>query len=363
MIFFIESCPVLDSRLRGFLTQVADSARREVPSCQEAIVLGGGYGRGEGGVYRDDSGGSALYNDLDFFVFCRRRRISPILREWIAAQSQAGESLLGIHVDFTCATPANLSTAGQSMMFADLALGHLVVSGPEDYVSRRAGKVDLEKLPLSEATRLLWNRGSGLFFARQRIARREERDFVERNHAKCMLALGDAVLCLHGAYHPSCLERAERLEALGAERAGSRILELHRLGVEFKLRPRHSHRPWTELEAENRDLAALWLEVFLRVESVRLGCSFETLSDYIGYSGRLMPERPLWKNPLLAARDLLKRGGALKPVWDYPRAALMRSLAILNGGEKPGDLKPFLPRLAASGDVESAYTGWWTHYQ
>ena len=33
-----------------------------------ALVLGGGYGRGEGGVFRHD-GIEELYNDLDLFVF------------------------------------------------------------------------------------------------------------------------------------------------------------------------------------------------------------------------------------------------------------------------------------------------------
>ena len=33
-----------------------------------AVVLGGGYGRGEGGVLRTEHG-DHLYNDLDFFVF------------------------------------------------------------------------------------------------------------------------------------------------------------------------------------------------------------------------------------------------------------------------------------------------------
>ena len=32
------------------------------------VVLGGGYGRGEGGVCTDPSGGEHPYNDLDFYV-------------------------------------------------------------------------------------------------------------------------------------------------------------------------------------------------------------------------------------------------------------------------------------------------------
>src|SRR6476646_5706402 len=36
----------------------------------EALVLGGGYGRGEGGVLRTEAG-DRPYNDLEFYVFVR----------------------------------------------------------------------------------------------------------------------------------------------------------------------------------------------------------------------------------------------------------------------------------------------------
>src|SRR5580658_4912604 len=38
-----------------------------------AIVLGGGYGRGEGGVLRTETGDQP-YNDLEFYVFIRSNR-------------------------------------------------------------------------------------------------------------------------------------------------------------------------------------------------------------------------------------------------------------------------------------------------
>ena len=50
-----------------------------------ALVLGGGYGRGEGGVLTDDKGEMRLYNDFDFFVITgnvsssRRRDINRLL--------------------------------------------------------------------------------------------------------------------------------------------------------------------------------------------------------------------------------------------------------------------------------------------
>ena len=65
-----------------------------------------------------------------------------------------------------------------------------------------------------EAARLLFNRGSGLLFSFSALRAGDDRTrngFVERNHAKLRMALGDAVLAVNGRYHFSCLERQRRL--------------------------------------------------------------------------------------------------------------------------------------------------------
>ena len=46
-----------------------------------AVVLGGGYGRGEGGATPD----GMPYNDMDFFVVMNRRKPSPGLLQLLAS--------------------------------------------------------------------------------------------------------------------------------------------------------------------------------------------------------------------------------------------------------------------------------------
>ena len=88
----------LDSALEG-MARTLDSIRPRGLAC---VVLGGGYGRGEGGVWHSDTG-DRLYNDLDLFAFSEgagrreRQRIGEVLRriaeEW--------EKKLGVAVDFS----------------------------------------------------------------------------------------------------------------------------------------------------------------------------------------------------------------------------------------------------------------------
>ena len=73
-------------------------------------------------------------------------------------------------------------------------------------------------IPLSEATRLLFNRCTGLLLVQEKLTQAtdssHDADFIGRNLAKAQLALGDAVLAVHGKYHWSCLERSRRLAQL-----------------------------------------------------------------------------------------------------------------------------------------------------
>ena len=93
-----ELAELLDRVRAGVAAEVAEL---HLPKLAE-VVLGGGYGRGEGGVWHTPQG-DRLYNDLDFFVFSdhaskpERRAIEaalgPISERW--------EKKLGIAVDFS----------------------------------------------------------------------------------------------------------------------------------------------------------------------------------------------------------------------------------------------------------------------
>ena len=102
--FTIDGSPELEARLQ----RICDSVRREVTALilernVTAIVLGGGYGRGEGGVLRTDSGDEP-YNDLEFYVFLNGHRLwqgLPVRQK--SALQELGRWLseeAGINVEF-----------------------------------------------------------------------------------------------------------------------------------------------------------------------------------------------------------------------------------------------------------------------
>ena len=61
--------------MAGLGESVAAAVRSFIPENRlEAVVLGGGYGRGEGGVLKTEAG-DRFYNDLEFYVFVQGPRL------------------------------------------------------------------------------------------------------------------------------------------------------------------------------------------------------------------------------------------------------------------------------------------------
>lgn len=330
-----------------------------------ALVLGGGYGRGEGGVMMDGNK-AAFSNDLDYFLF-HDSPSDPSLDSWCREIERSESPLLGIDVEIKCLRADSIGDASRSMMFADLVAGHVVVAGDAAFLTELRPSLNFSRIDPEEATRLLWNRGSGLFFSACRMGKDSEMGYVIRNHAKLKLALGDAWLCLHGKYTPRCRERAAALDSMPLPDGVAKLRKWHAEGVEFKFHPFSKGRTWAYLSDEAEELATAWGKVYLAVEEKRLGRKIPNFQDYLRVHRLSHTSSPM-KNLALAIRDKLQRGGCLKPVMDYPRAALMRALPCLLGITPGGvpEAARFLP--SPQGDPsgihnwEPVYSKWWAHY-
>ena len=337
--FTLDGGDALEAHLEHVCARLTHAVRGLIPADRlEALCLGGGYGRGEGGVLATAQGERA-YNDLEFYVFVRGNRH---VAEWRHARALdvLGEILTptaGAHVEFKLASRRELERQPISMFSYDLVTRHHLLLGPENFFAHCTHHRAAARLPLTEASRLLMNRCSGLLLARDRLETTpfttEDADFVRRNLAKAALALGDAVLTVLHRYHWSCRERHRRLThdcALGGMPAWCHeILRLHAEGVAFKLRPERSRATREELAARYHEILPLAHAVWLWVEERRLGLRFADARAYA------LDRRPKFPDARSGRETLahLKQGGLtglfsgepLKP----PRDRLMRALALL----------------------------------
>jgi DNA-binding Lrp family transcriptional regulator len=208
-----------------------------------SIVLGGGYGRGEGGVYIQD-GKEKLFNDYDFFIF-----IHPLSHIKVRVYERQLRSLghllsreIGIDVDFSpLQTIQSLAHAPFWMMWYELKNGHRVVWGREN-IFRYMPDYKGEEMPVTEGLKLLLNRGTGLLLTREHLEKTltaENVEFITRNIYKAILAMGDIYLILKHEYHYSYSERLNRFRKYEMDGIVVKygLLQDYEQAIAYKLQP------------------------------------------------------------------------------------------------------------------------------
>ena len=353
--FTIDGSESLEKHLARTCEKVLGGVRALIPQNKlEALVLGGGYGRGQGGVLKTNSG-DAPYNDLEFYVFLRGNRVLNE-RQYHEELGELGErlsGLAGLHVEFKVDSLGRLRRSPVSMFSYDLVSGHRVLHGGENVFEGCEHHLDAAKIPLAEGTRLLFNRCTGLLLAKELLKKREltadESDFVGRNLAKAQLALGDVVLAQAGRYHWNCLERRKALGELALENEPDwlgEVRELHAAGVEFKLHPERIVKSIENFRSGHEQVSRVANQVWLWLESRRLWRAFPSARDYALSRFRKCGGSPagrqtfpsVLRNVLLNARSF-GLGGALQGGTRYPRERLLNALPLLLWEEPLNDLR------------------------
>ncbi|MHB8524286.1 MAG: hypothetical protein ACYDH9_26500 [Limisphaerales bacterium] len=348
--FTLDGNDRLEKHLAGTCQKILAGVRGLVSKPKlEALLLGGGYGRGEGGVLRTPDG-DRPYNDLEFYVSLRgndwlneRRCLRG--NDWLNERRyQAGLHALGeiltpaagVEVEFKILSLARLRRSSVTMFYYDLMMGHRWLLGDETLLAGCEHHRMAADIPLAEATRLMMNRCSGLLFAQEKLDQpeltSEAADFIARNQAKARLAFGDVVLARHGQYHWSCRERHRRLQALLPYEARPWLAEVrrgHEEGVKFKLHPQQSGATRETLQDQQETLVALALPIWLWLENHRLGETFTTPSEYAFNSRDKCPETNAWRNRMVNAKVFGVSGPLAPTASRYPRERLLNALALL----------------------------------
>lgn len=340
----LDGSAELERRLAMLCRQISQSVLERVGRHKlEALVLGGGYGRGQGGVLQTQKE-DAPYNDLEFYVFLKGNVVlnTRRYRARLDGLSHALSPAAGLHVEFKIDSIDKLRRAPVSIFSYDLVSGHWIVDGPVHLFRECSHHLDATRIEPSEAARLLLNRCSGLLLARELLNQprltAEQSDFIGRNLAKLELALGDALLAADGKYHWDCLERNRRLKELRFSEPTpflEQVLGHHASGVSFKLHPSRQVKSLPEFQKEHRELTELALQVWLWVENRRLNIHFTSIEQY-AFSPLTKCSGTSWfKNVLLSLRTFGPGATLDRYSPRYPRERLMNALPLLLARAEP----------------------------
>lgn len=336
--FTLDGSDELETHLAQCCDKVLAAVCSVIPNNRlEGVLLGGGYGRGEGGVLRT-SAGDKPYNDLEFYILMRgpswlnERKFRSRLHHVCEQLSPE----VGAEVEFKIISLQKLESSPITMHFYDLVAGHRRLWGGKDLLRRCRQHRAPNALPLSEATRLLMNRSSGLLFSSSLLEQKDfgaaDADFVGRNQAKAQLAFGDVVLTVHGLYHASCRERNRRLRALSPKEQLpwlENVRRYHEQGVDFKLHPHKTNATRDELRERQHELVRMALQLWLWLEARRLRQQFSSAIEYARCPINKCPETTFARNALVNATTFGAPALLREKAFRYPRERLFNALSLL----------------------------------
>ena len=194
-IRFKKDCQILVEGILGALD--------EAP---EAILLCGGYGRGEGAWFEDAEGNPSPYNDYDLAVITEK----PLSREKYSKLRKRLAKEIGINwVDIDCYSKLQLSRAKSTIHNVDLFEASTVLWGNKDWkkefkqpVASKIGKEDIIRLYTTRMWTFLGSLG-------REVAKNDvdSSRFFCNQMAKAVLAGCDMRLVANKRYNTSYKER------------------------------------------------------------------------------------------------------------------------------------------------------------
>jgi len=341
MRYTLSGPPQAEQRIHDDQSRITRAVVEAIPRSKfGALILAGGYGRGEGG-YRCRKGRFAPYNDYDYFVVLdASRKECSKLQDQLTELGHSLEAEIGVEVDFAILRSRNLSKLEYSLMNAELVWGHRVLAGDPEILSA-IPKMPIQEIALAEFLRLMLNRGS-LLLMNQRalqsgaISCESDREQFSRYLDKAVLACADARLAAAGRYHGSYPVKLERIHALNWP-GSSEFLQDYGRALDARFGPEPLLVPAKEEERALSRVVAHWLEALAELETVRLG----RLPDWPDYATSRIQKgqssgdlRGLLRNLYVTLRDFGPAEFLHNPGWAirYPRERLISVL--------PGLLEP-----------------------
>jgi len=304
----------------------------------ESLILVGGYGRGEGGVWRRD-GTDTVFNDYDFFLVLKGKVLIEQKKIVESVTEQLSEKI-GIEVDIFTISKKRFVSLPLSLMNYEMKAKSHIVYGNRDILDELQ-LYNVNDMPEIEGTRLLLNRGSLLLYCKRAIQNlqnptADEYQKIIKYLFKAQLALGDSYLLLDQRYDYRLLKKEQIILSLQSSpyEMFSKIKEVYCEALEFKKKVDFSLYMNRDLNRWVEDILSLYESYYLWYEEQRLGRKFIAWNNY---SSSILRES-LCQKPFRILRNIiinLKTFGVYHmvchPFWAvcYPRNRLYALLPSL----------------------------------
>lgn len=207
------SDPAAEQVVSDHLAAITAAVRQRVGEV-EAIVLTGGFGRGEGGMHRDAAGQWRPVNDYDLLVVDRRD-----LRAALAGLGDELAPQLGLDFVDLGYSDGRWEKLPLTLFHYDLKHGSQVVAGDPRVLDRVPAYASAD-IPVFEMLRLMLNRTAGLLsglrgeFLQGVVPTPDQQRYLANQVTKLLIAIGDWYLWQWRGYDCSYARRRRRFAAL-----------------------------------------------------------------------------------------------------------------------------------------------------
>lgn len=328
--YSVRGSAEFDAHIDADMARIAEAVQASDFSGQwNALVLLGGYGRGEGSplLQETKTGEEQLpFNDYDLIVVTDS--LSPEIRTELKRLENKLTDEIGLPVDLYPYLKSRLPACEFSLLNYEMKYGHRVIWGDQKILDALPDYPH-DRIPLSEGTRLLMNRGKLLLDIKRRLAQpdlltEEERRRFLKFMFKADLACGDCALLALDEYDISYTEKKTRIGKFDLP-AGIACAYLE--AVAFK--EWTDFRPLQAVDILQRfeETAARFELAFLWFEQHRLKQPFRTPAEYAAAFPNLGNEGFPLKNALHNLRTF--RAGALPHPFTHPRLRLYPAVLLL----------------------------------
>lgn len=359
---------IVDQQIDEHMNMIVKELKNILGRNLYAIILTGGFGRGEGSVLINTRNSIKIINDYDFEIVYR-----PTLGELISKihmkikyakalstlETKLARKINIKQLDFTLRSSNDYKSSSiPRLADYDTKYGHIILYGNNNPASLMPN-FKAADIPPFEGSWLLRNRGIGLLLAYFYLNRDKTPDcqatdnfYIEIN--KALLAMGDALFIINKCYHHSYQHRLDTIESLDhlSFNRISELIKLYKVAAEHKLRPKQD----TFNHFEDKELwhlvTDLYIDLFIYYESERQKIEFNSIEHYVSN----MPDKVVlgYKEKLRVLYELLigdtKRS-------DIPLARIIRNksvnlgftlslLACLHDDEKYKDLFKTIKKLS-----------------
>ncbi|AQS38743.1 hypothetical protein Sps_03616 [Shewanella psychrophila] len=298
--------PSAEAFCQQVLAQVCDTVMKYLEKSQLcALVLLGGYGRGEGGLIPHPVSGQLYpHNNFDLLlIFNKQTNADSQLKESINQALQPIRQQAGLGIDISFTTQAKMRNAPCRVIWYDMRHGHRTLLGDIDFVPSLTQHT-VSSIPAWDARNLLINRGSLLLINRFLLAQNDPEPYratIIKHTMKAIIGYGDALLFSLGKYHWSYAEKQQRMA--NETSVEPEFKQLYLQAMSFRFSPSYARYQNINLASWNESIITSLQPVHLRCERLRLNKPDLTWTSYLTYAA----DDAFWNNSN-QLRCLLKRG-------------------------------------------------------